>query len=87
MICVRINEGLEPRPSRLGERNRRCKYWPPGEGQEITVRVFADQAMMLGSAGIFMETMMPMRRDRQKPGEKPHHCGQSGNQPPETPQF
>ena len=84
MICVRTNEGFEPRRSRLGQRNRDRQYGPSGRSQEITIRIFADQAMMLGSAGIFVETMVPIRRDSKKPREKPHRRDHAGNQPPET---
>ena len=87
MICVRINEGFEQQRSRLGEGNRNRQYCPSGRSQEIPIRVFADQAMMLRSPGIFMETMMPIGRNGEKAGEKPHRRGQTGHQPAETPRF
>ena len=87
MVCVRINKGLELRRSQVAERNRDYLYCPCGSSQEITIRVFADQAMMLASLGIFMEAMVPIRRDSEEPGEKPHRRGQTGYQPAEIPQF
>lgn len=87
MVCVRINEGFEPHSARLGERNRNRQYGPSGRSQEITIRIFADQAMMLGSPGIFVETMVPIRRDREKAREKPHRRRHTGYQPAEIPQF
>lgn len=48
--------------------------------QELALGIFADKAMMLGCARLFVEAVMPVRRNSEKPGEKPQSRAHAGNQ-------